>query len=107
MLREMQKPGFLPHVRAMGGALETMLTRITQEFSHVFSGIRGVGLMRGLVVARQERKYPLAQALREAGLLTAPAVSDVLRILPPLIIEPYHIEQAYTLLAQVAAKEAV
>ena len=44
--------------------------------------IRGVGYMTGLALT--EAPAPLVAALRDAGLLTAPAGDNVIRLLPPL-----------------------
>ncbi|RMD76614.1 MAG: aminotransferase class III-fold pyridoxal phosphate-dependent enzyme, partial [Chloroflexi bacterium] len=54
--------------------------------------LRGRGLMRGIRIAGS------AGAVRETahrhGLLVATAGEDVIRLLPPLIIEPHHVDEA-------------
>jgi acetylornithine/N-succinyldiaminopimelate aminotransferase len=54
--------------------------------------LRGRGLMRGIRIAGS------ASAVREAahrhGLLVATAGEDVIRLLPPLIIQPEHVDEA-------------
>ena len=97
VLDVMLEPGFLPQVRAMGEALKSALQAVAQEFPARITEVRGVGLMLGLRVAGDH--YTLADRLRARGLLTAPAVNDnVIRILPPLIIEQSHIEEACAVL---------
>ena len=41
--------------------------------------------------------------LREGGLLTVPAAENVIRILPPLIVEQSHIDEAAVIIEKVAA----
>jgi len=63
--------------------------------------VRGAGLMRGLECAVPGGD--MVAALRGAGLLTVPAAENVVRILPPLIIEQAHIDEAAAIVEQVAA----
>jgi len=84
--------GFLDRVAAMGEKLEAMLKELITEFPQAFEEVRGRGLMRGLKL-----NFPVADMVavcRDQKLLTAPAAGDVLRLLPPLIIEETHIAQA-------------
>ncbi|MCK4868411.1 MAG: aminotransferase class III-fold pyridoxal phosphate-dependent enzyme, partial [Alphaproteobacteria bacterium] len=62
--------------------------------------VRGAGLMLGLECAVTGGE--MVVALREAGLLTVPAAENVVRILPPLIIEQAHIEEAAGIIEKVA-----
>ncbi len=94
--------GFLAHVGEMGEALGAALAALGQQFPHVFSGSRGNGLMQALIPARPESRYALSDALRERGLLVAPAVGGVIRLLPPLVVQPAHIEDAARMIADVA-----
>jgi acetylornithine/N-succinyldiaminopimelate aminotransferase len=43
-------------------------------------------------------------AAQEEGLLLVPAGDNVVRLLPPLIIEDAHVEEAITLLERTAAR---
>jgi acetylornithine/N-succinyldiaminopimelate aminotransferase len=67
----------------------------------VFTDLRGSGLMLGLkcVVPNTE----MVNKLRAAGLLTVTAGDNTVRVLPPLIIEESHVEEALAILDQVAA----
>lgn len=103
VLTELLAEGFLPGVKKTGTRLKAELIALTHDYPHLFSEVRGRGLMLGLAVANPHLKYPLADALRSRGLLVAPAVTNVLRILPPLIIEEQQIAEASTILHAVAA----
>ena len=85
-------PDFLPHVERTGRLLRRRLEELAGRFPHVIAEVRGVGLMIGLkcVVTNTD----LVARLREEGLLTVGAAENVLRLLPPLIIEERHVEEA-------------
>ena len=52
--------------------------------------------MLGLKTHRSH--YELVDRLRSGGLLTAPAENNVIRIVPPLIIGPVHVDEALEIL---------
>jgi len=92
VLDVMLEPGFLPHVERMGGLLRGKLEGLVGRFPHVLAEVRGAGLMLGLkcVVTNTD----LVGRLRQEGLLTVGAAENVIRLLPPLIIEERHVEEA-------------
>jgi len=92
VLDVMLAPDFLPHVERIGKLLRKRLEDLAARFPHVIAEIRGAGLMIGLrcVVTNTE----LVAKLREEGLLTVGAAENVIRLLPPLIIEARHVEEA-------------
>ncbi len=93
--------GFLEQVRATGEALYGRLQAIVRMFPEIFNSVRGAGLMLGLECA-----VPAADVvakLRAAGLLTAPAAENVVRILPPLIIGQTQVNEAAAIIEGVAA----
>ena len=88
---------FNQHINKIGAELGTALDDLQQAFPSIISGIRGRCLMRGLLIHEQctASHYDIAENLRHKGLLTAPAAGDrVIRLLPPLIIEQQHVDQA-------------
>ena len=93
--------GFMERVQERGEALYGRLSAIVKMFPEVFKSVRGAGLMLGLecVVPAGE----VVGKLREAGLLTVPTAENVVRILPPLIIEQSHIDEAAAIIEKVAA----
>jgi acetylornithine/N-succinyldiaminopimelate aminotransferase len=97
VLDVMLEPGFLEHVNAMGGVLKASLEELAERHPHLITEVRGEGLMLGLKTSVSN--YALADKLRAAGLLTAPAAGDsVIRILPPLVINRSHVEEAASIL---------
>ncbi|HMA16431.1 MAG TPA: aminotransferase class III-fold pyridoxal phosphate-dependent enzyme, partial [Kiloniellaceae bacterium] len=88
----MLEPGFLPHVERMGKLLRGKLEDLVGRFPHVLTEVRGAGLMLGLKCA--VTNTDLVARLRQEGLLTVGAAENVIRLLPPLIIEERHVEEA-------------
>ncbi|MBL6935823.1 MAG: aspartate aminotransferase family protein [Alphaproteobacteria bacterium] len=88
--------GFLDHVVAMAALLRARLDDLTTRHQKIFTGVRGLGLMLGLECAVANRD--LMVKLRENGLLTLTAGDDVLRLLPPLVIEESHVDEAMEIL---------
>lgn len=81
---------------------ELLLTELRRAFAGrpYLRDIRGRGLMCGVQVAGDAKA--VIEAARARGLLTSLAGSDVLRLTPPLIIGPEHVEFAVTRLVQAA-----
>ena len=88
--------GFLDNARRMAEILRDRLDRMAARHPKVIESVRGAGLLLGLkcVVANDQ----LIARLREAGLLTIPAADNVVRLLPPLIIDQGHVETALQIL---------
>jgi acetylornithine/N-succinyldiaminopimelate aminotransferase len=91
VFRHLSDPGFLQHVREIGDYLEARLEELREADPHLLE-LRGRGLMRGLRVAGSAAA--VKDAAQEAGLLLVPAGDDVVRIVPPLIIEREHVDEA-------------
>ena len=98
VLDVMQKEGFMAHVCDMGELLAQHLRWLTDAFPALFKEVRGRGLMLGLAMQPDVDKYALSAVIRDHGLLVCPAVTDAIRIIPPLIVRSEHIKQAYDML---------
>ena len=90
--------GFLEHVVEMGDYLSTRLADLAKDHSAVIETTRGQGLMQGMkcVVPNAD----LGALLIEHGLLTVLAADNVVRMLPPLIVERAHIDEAIDIVAK-------
>ena len=88
------EPGFLDHVAAMGDRLRAALEQMIPNHDGVFESVRGKGLMLGVKLkpAAVVRDF-VAHARDHHGLLTVSAGDNVLRILPPLVIEESHVAE--------------
>ena len=99
VLDVMLADGFFEHVQRMGGLLKARLEGLAKRYPALIGEVRGTGLMLGLAMKVDHQLF--AQKLREAGLFTAPAYGGVIRILPPLIINESHVDEALGLLERV------
>ena len=84
-------PGFMDHVARMGERLRGALEQMIPNHDHLFESVRGLGLMLGVKMKADSRAF--VTYLRERGLLTVAAGDNVMRVLPPLIIEEAHIAE--------------
>lgn len=96
VLDVMLADGFLEEVRRIAAVLRQCVAAVVERHPNVVAGLRGVGLMLGLECAVPNAD--LVARLRENGLLTAAAGDNVVRLLPPLIIEESHVDEAAAIL---------
>ena len=88
------EPGFLDHVTAMGERLRAALEQMIPNHDHIFDHVRGRGLMAGIKLKESAVSRDFVAHLRDHhGLLTVAAGENVVRILPPLVIEEAHIDE--------------
>ena len=93
---------FLAHVRAMGERLRSALEQMIPNHDHLFHSVRGMGLMLGIKMNSDSRAF--VNWLRGQGLLAVAAGDNVMRVLPPLVIEEEHIREFVDRLSEAAAK---
>jgi acetylornithine/N-succinyldiaminopimelate aminotransferase len=92
---------FLGHVRQMGERLRSALEQMIPNHDHLFDSVRGMGLMLGIKMKTDSRAF--VNWLRGRGLLTVAAGDNVMRVLPPLVIEESHIREFVDTLSAAAA----
>jgi acetylornithine/N-succinyldiaminopimelate aminotransferase len=98
------EPGFFEQVAKMGDRLRGALTQMMPNHDAVFEEVRGIGLMVGLKLKPEIDARGFVAHLRDHhGLLTVSAGENVVRILPPLVIEESHIAEAVEKLSAGAA----
>ena len=85
--------GFLGRVAKLGPKLRQRLAELEDRHPGVIAEVRGQGLMLGLKTKVPNLEF--MAAARRAGLLTVAAGENVVRLLPPLIIEEDHIAEAF------------
>ena len=98
----LSQPAFLANVVEKGKKLRASLERVAADYPDVFSGVRGSGLMLGLVMSEKyhARAAEITAEAQEQGLLILLAGYDVIRYVPALVIEDKHIEEGEKLLRQ-------
>ena len=93
VLNHVLREDFLDHVRFIGYNLRKKLKEsIVKKYTKLVFGVRGIGLMIGLEAI--EDNGVLINAMREQRLLTVKAGQNIVRILPPLILEMKHVDEA-------------
>ena len=95
------EPAFLAHVREMGTRLTQALEQMIPNHDTLFDSVRGMGLMLGLKLKSDSRAF-VAHA-RSHGILAVAAGDNVVRLLPPLVIEEHHVRECVERLSAAAA----
>ena len=104
ILDVMLEPGFFDEVARKGERLRGALQQLIPNHDGVFEEVRGLGLMLGLKLKPEVEARNFVAHLRDKhGLLTVSAGENVVRILPPLVIEDSHIAEAIEKLSAGAA----
>ena len=98
-------PEFLEHVTRMGERLRGALEQMIPNHDHLFESVRGVGLMLGIKMKTDSRAF--VTYLRDHGLLTVAAGDNVMRVLPPLVIEESHVTEFVERLSEAARRYEV
>ena len=85
-----EEKNLLSHVKEISEYLEEELDKLVKNYDFV-TARRGKGLMQGLVVTI--KPADICKKALENGLVIISAGSDVLRIVPPLVIEKEHVDE--------------
>jgi acetylornithine/N-succinyldiaminopimelate aminotransferase len=97
---------FLKHVAEMGDYLSKGLEKIKGGFPSnlkpVIEEVRGKGLMIGLKLVPPAADF--VEKLRDKKLLSVSASDNVVRLLPPLIVEKQHIDNALEIIHDVCTE---
>ncbi len=96
--------GFLARVDAVAADLQDGLRYLVLRHPKVLAEARGQGLMLGLKCRLSNAT--VVDAARAEGLLTVPAADNVVRLLPPLVIESAHVAEAIAALDRACARLA-
>ena len=100
------------NARQLGEFLKTELQKLVTRFPTVLKEVRGIGLMIGLefrpeaAAFAREDKSPALQVvnrLHAAGLLTVPAATAVIRLLPPLNLRQTEAEEGLRVIENAVA----
>lgn len=102
MVDTVGKPDFLSHVRIMGQKITQGLEQFIGNYPTLFESVRGQGLMLGIKMKVDSRAF-VAHLRDNHNLLTVAAGDNVVRLLPPLIIDDSHIHDFMERLSAAAA----
>nr|WP_157871875.1 aspartate aminotransferase family protein [Gloeothece verrucosa] len=106
VLKTIEQDNILQNVQARGEQLRTRLRAIQQKYPHLFTDVRGWGLINGMEISESTEltSADLVKAAMAEGLLLAPAGPKVLRFVPPLIVSEEEIDQAVSKLETAIAQ---
>lgn len=97
-MTELTKPGFIEGAAKVGEYFFAELGKLAPKYDGI-KEIRGKGLMVG--VEFKDAVASIISKLLDAGIICGPAGPNVLRFLPPLIIEKQHVDQVVATLDKV------
>ncbi len=101
VLELFEKNDMISHVRKVTGYLEQRLNQLVEEHDFILMK-RGKGLMQGLVLNKEAG--PVIEKAMEEGLIVISAGTNVLRLLPPLIINEEQIDEMFEKLKRAFAQ---
>ena len=90
---------FLKHVEEMGYYMKSRLEAIKAKFPTLVKEVRGVGLILGMEINKPGRD--IVNACLEKGSIINCTAGNVLRFVPPLIVEKEHIDEVCDILEAV------
>ena len=98
--KTLEEDGVIANVRSRGQQLRKGLRAIVQKYPDLCEGVRGWGLINGLVLKVDTGTVALdiVKAALSEGLLVIPAGAQVVRLVPPLIASKADVEEALALL---------
>lgn len=99
VLDEIDAQDLLAQVRSQAASWRESLNQLQARYPKIVAEVRGAGYMIGL--ALKVDHLPVMHACREAGLLVVAAGHQTIRLLPPLIAKPEHLQTAVDILDKV------
>jgi acetylornithine aminotransferase/acetylornithine/N-succinyldiaminopimelate aminotransferase len=116
ILEVIQREKLADNARQVGDYLKSGLEQLAQKCPSVIRTVRGLGLMLGVELAPDIASLPgepsksqalrFANLLHGAGLLSIPAGTQILRLLPPLNLRRDEVEEGVQIFEAVAHKLA-
>jgi acetylornithine aminotransferase len=95
VIAEIERRGLLAHVQAMESLVQAEFSALAERHAGLVAGVRGWGLLQGLVLHGGGPTAPqVVQAAMAEGLLLVPAGPQVVRFVPPLVIRERHVRKA-------------
>ena len=105
VLDQIFKKGFLKNVRDLSRYFYLQLNKVKKEFPKIIKEVRGVGLLIGLQLFKDQTTF--VQKLMDHKLLTIRAAENVIRIFPPLTVKKNEIDLAIKIIRKVCKKHKV
>ena len=116
ILDVIQREKLADNARIVGDFLKTSLQNLAEKYPSVIHRVRGLGLMVGIELTANIANLPgetsktqavrFANLLHAAGLLSIPAGTQILRLLPPLNLSQSEAEEGLRIFETVVAPVA-
>ncbi len=115
VLEIIQRDRLADNARALGALLKDELDKLVRKHPNVLKSVRGLGLMLGIELVEKDKNLAFTQTdkpasaqfaamLHDAGLLTVPAGSQVIRLLPALNLQQKHVQEALDIIESVVRR---
>ncbi len=101
VLEMMEREQITAHVKEIAPYFEQQLEKLMEKYEFL-TARRGVGLMQGLVC--EKPVGAVAKAALEKGLIVISAGSNVIRMVPPLVVEEKHVDEMIAKLDEVLSE---
>lgn len=98
VMDEVLNEEMLDHVKEMGAYLNSKLLELKETFPCI-KAVKGTGLIQGIALTYSPRE--LVTKAFEKGLLLVGAGNDVVRFVPPLVVQKHHIDECIQILKEV------
>lgn len=92
VIDKMEKENISKHVKETGDYFKSQLQGLSKEHESI-QDVRGLGLMLAMELESEDMTKLVLERAREDGFLINRTAGNVLRFVPPLIIEKSHIDQ--------------
>lgn len=98
VIEEVLSPGFLKEVEKTGKLLKDGLEDLKSQYPNVIEEVRGVGLFLGIKLIPNNKEF--VAKLQDLQMLAPPASDNIVRFLPPLIINQRHVHKALSIIKE-------
>ena len=102
VLAEIEQAGLLKNAQQTGAYLQNALVKLMEKYPAIITEVRGKGLMLGAQLTIGGRD--IANSCLEEGVIINCTAGNVLRFVPPLIIQPVHVDEMIAVLDKVLSK---
>jgi acetylornithine/N-succinyldiaminopimelate aminotransferase len=102
VIEVIEEEELLENTKVLGAYFVEGLCEIATKHEQWISGVRGMGLLLGLVL--DVPAAPLQEKLQEKGMLALATAGNVLRMLPPLNVSQHEIDRALVLIGEACAE---
>lgn len=106
VLKTLEQENLLDNVTERGEQLRAGLRQLSHKYPHVFTDVRGWGLINGMEISGDSEvtSLEIVKMAMNEGLLLAPAGPKVVRFVPPLIVSEAEVKEALDRLDRTLSK---